>query len=68
MLSAAGRALGPKPRKYFSAGNGFHSAAFQIVVTAIKRLSRQSEIFKEIRHHVFDELVTPASGVSRHLL
>ncbi len=68
MLSAAGRTLGSKPRKYFSARNGFHSPALQIVVTAIQRLARESKIFKEIRHHIFDELITAAAGVSRHLL
>lgn len=40
MLSAASRALGSKPRKHVSAGNGFHFAALQILVTAIERFSR----------------------------
>jgi len=68
MLSTASHALGSKPREHFSAWSWLNPAALQIVVTAIERLPRQSKFFKEIRHDVFHELVTSASGVSRHLV
>jgi hypothetical protein len=68
MLGAAGRALRPEPREYFIARDGFNTAAFQIVVAPIEGLPREGEVFKEICHHVFHELVTPASRVSRHPL
>jgi hypothetical protein len=67
VLGAAGRALGPEPREYFIAGDEFNPAAFQIVVAPIKRFPRKGDFVKEIGHDVLHQLVTPASGVSRHL-
>jgi len=68
MPGAASRALRPEPREYFIAGDGFDPAAFQIVIAPIERLPRGGEFVKEIGHDVFHEFVTPASGLSRHLL
>ena len=68
MLGAVGRALGPKPREYLIAGNGFNPAAFQIFIAPVERLLREGQLIEKFSDNVLDKLVTPASGLSRHPL
>jgi hypothetical protein len=68
MLGSAGRALGPEPRENFIARYRRDPAAFHIVIAALKRLPREGDVVKKIRHDVFDQLIAPPSGGARHLL
>jgi hypothetical protein len=68
MPGSAGRAFSPEPRECFFPWNRCHPTAFEVVVTPIKRLSREGDILEEIGNNVLDQLIAWPAALAGQLI